>query len=382
MILGAAIDAGAPIGEIQKALDSLHIQGLSLSSRKAQRGGVSGTQVTVGLHGDAKRVTHWNEFTAIVEQSDLPPKVVERATAVLLRLAEAEAMVHGVPVEETRPHELGDMDTLVDVVGSVVGLELLEVQRLYSSPLPSGSGVIKSAHGILPVPSPATSALLAMAKAPVIPAPGGATDTGEMVTPTGAAILTTLATFRQPVMNLTKVGYGLGSRDSQLYPNALALWLGEEIDAKYNTDLTIIETNLDDMSGEMLGYVQERLFDVGALDVWFTPIQMKKNRPATMVSAIVPSILESDAITLVMKETSTLGIRVRPVSRYEAERYNVDVDTSLGTVSVKVKKLDGRNVSVSPEYEECRRIALDRDIPLHEVYRIVQREAEQNLLDQ
>ena len=380
MILGAAIDAGAPIGEIQSALDSLHINGLSLSSRKAQRGGVSGTHLTVGLDGDAKRVTHWKEFIAIVERSDLTPKVIERATAILLRLAEAEAVVHGVPVDETLPHELGDLDTLVDVVGSVVGLDLLGVERLYCSPLPSGSGVIKSEHGVLPVPSPATAALLAMAKAPVVPAPGGASDTGEMVTPTGAAILTTLATFRQPTMNLTGVGYGLGSRDSQLYPNALALWMGEEIDVRYNTDLTIIETNLDDMSGEMLGYVQERLFDIGALDVWFAPIQMKKNRPGTMVSAIVPSNLESDAIALVMKETSTLGIRVRPVSRYEAVRDIVDVDTSLGTVSVKVKRLDGRNVSVSPEYEECRRIALDRDIPLYEVYRIVQRQAEENLL--
>ena len=381
MVLGAVIDAGAPIGDVQKALDSLQIKGLSLASQRAQRGGVDGTLVTVSLGGDAKRVTHWNEFIATVEQSDLPTRVVERATVVLHRLAEAEAMVHGVPVEEARPHELGDLDTLVDVVGSVVGLELLGVERLYSSPLPSGSGVIKSAHGILPVPSPATSALSAMANAPVIPPPGGASETGEMVTPTGAAILTTLAAFRQPVMNLSRVGYGLGSRESQLYPNVLALWLGEEIDMGYNTDLAIIETNLDDMSGEMLGYAQERLFNLGALDVWFTPIQMKKNRPATMLSAIVPSNLESDAIALIMRETSTLGIRVRPLSRYEAERHIVDVETSLGPVSVKVKRLDGRNVSVSPEYEACRRIALDRSVPLHEVYRIVQREAEEYLPD-
>ena len=381
MILGAAIDAGAPIGEVQAALDSLRIDGLSLSSQRAQRGGVGGTLVTVAVGGDAKRVAGWNEFIAIIERSDLSKRVVERATAVFRRLSEAEAMVHGVPVEEARPHELGDLDTLVDVVGSVVGLELLGVERLYSSPIPSGSGTIKSAHGILPVPAPATSALLAMARAPVVPPPGGASDPGEMVTPTGAAILTTLATFRQPAMSLSKVGYGLGSRESELYPNALALWLGEEIDLKYNTDLTMIETNLDDMSGELLGYVQERLFDLGALDVWFTPIQMKKNRPATMLSAIVPSDLESDAIALAMRETSTLGIRVRPLSRFEAERHIVEVDTSLGPVSVKVKVLDGRNVSVSPEYEACRRIALDREISLQEVYRVVQREAEERLLD-
>ena len=275
---------------------------------------------------------------------------------------------------------LGELDTLVDVVGSVVGLDLLGVERLYASPLPSGSGLTKSAHGILPIPAPATAALCAIARAPVVPPPGGADDAGEMVTPTGAAILTTLATFRQPSMNLERVGYGLGSRESRHYPNVLALWLGEETGVAYTTDLTMIETNVDDMSGELLAYVQERLFELGARDVWFTPIQMKKNRPATMISAIVPSDLEPRAISLVLKETSTLGVRVRPLARYEAYRESIQIDTSLGRVAVKVKRLEGKRVGVSPEYEDCRRLALERGLPLQDVYRTVRREAEEELL--
>ena len=382
MVLGAVVDAGAPIEEIQSALDKLKIKGISLSQEPAQRGGVTGTLVSVDLEGDAERPRRFQDFIDIVEKSTLPPSVVERSCAVFRRLADAEAMVHGTRPEAVHLHELGSYDTLADVVGSVVGLDLLGIDRLYSSPFPSGSGVIQSAHGVLPVPAPATAALFAMAKAPVVPAPAKAPDTGEMVTPTGAAIVTTLATFTQPSLRVDRVGYGLGSRESQYYPNALALWLGEEIGAAYTTDLTMVETNIDDMSGEFLGYVQERLLQMGARDVWFTPIQMKKNRPATMLSAIVPSDLEQQAVALVMRETSTLGVRVRPLERYEAERRSVEVETSLGRIAVKVKRLEGKSVAVSPEYEACRQVAVDRGIPLQEVYRIVQNEAEEKLLDE
>jgi uncharacterized protein (TIGR00299 family) protein len=381
MVLGALIDAGASLGELKDALDRLNAPGFSLSCQTAQRGGVRGTLVSVELDEEGRRPRRFHDFIRTTEQSSLPSKVIERACAIFRRLAEAEAMAHGTPVGEADLHELGELDTLVDVVGSAVGLELLGVERVYASPLPSGSGVIDSGHGPLPVPAPATAALFAMARAPVSPPPRNAPDAGEMVTPTGAAILTTLATFRQPMMDLHKVGYGLGSRESRHYPNALALWLGEEIGGAYTTNLAMIETNLDDMTGEVLGYVQERLFHLGARDVWFTPIQMKKNRPATMLSAIVPSELEHQAIALVMRETSTLGVRVRPLSRYEAEREVVEVETSLGPVSVKVKRLEGRNVAVSPEYEACRRIALERGMPLQDVFRIAQREAEEKLLE-
>ena len=380
MILGAVVDAGAPFDRLRAELSKLDVKGFAISHRTGQRGGVRGTVVAVDQDEDAGRPFGWHDFVRIVEKSALPAKVVECACAVFRRMAEAEAVVHGTTPEDARFHELGELDTLVDVVGSVVGLELLGVERLYASPLPSGSGLTKSAHGVLPIPAPATAALCAIARAPVVPPPGGAADAGEMVTPTGAAILTTLATFRQPSMNLERVGYGLGSRESRHYPNVLALWLGEETGVAYTTDLTMIETNVDDMSGELLAYVQERLFELGARDVWFTPIQMKKNRPATMISAIVPSDLEPRAISLVLKETSTLGVRVRPLARYEADRESIQIDTSLGRVAVKVKRLEGKRVGVSPEYEDCRRLALERGLPLQEVYRTVRREAEEELL--
>ena len=381
MVLGAVVDAGAPFDDLKEALAGLNVKGFSLSRESAQRGGVMGTLVSVDLDEDGRRRHRWQEFVSIIERSSLPTKVVERASTVIRRLAQAEAMAHGTEVDDVHLHELGDMDTLVDVVGSAMALEMLGIERLYSSPFPSGSGVIKSEHGMLPVPSPATSALFAMARAPVVPPPGDAPETGEMVTPTGAAIITTLATFRQPGMNVERVGYGLGSRESRHYPNVLALRLGEETGVAYTTDLAMIETNVDDMGGELLGYAQERLFELGARDVWFTPIQMKKNRPGTMMSAIVPSGLEAQAIALIMKETSTLGVRVRPLARYEAERETVEVNTSLGAAKVKVKRLEGRNVGVSPEYESCRRIALERGLPLQDVYRIIQREAEEGLLE-
>jgi uncharacterized protein (TIGR00299 family) protein len=381
MILGAILDAGVSIDELNNALGKLHVNGFSLSLQRAQRGGLSGTHITVELDEAGRRPRRWQDFVEIVENSDLPKAVIERSCAVFRRLGEAEAMVHGMTLDHVHFHELGTIDTLVDVVGSIVGLELLGIQRLYSSPFPSGSGVIKSEHGILPVPAPVTATLFAMARAPVVPPRGNASETGEMVTPTGAAILTTLASFRHPSLNVERVGYGLGTRESRYYPNALALWLGEEIGATYNTDLVLLETNIDDMTGELLGYTQERLFELGARDVWFTPIQMKKNRPATMLSAIIPADLETQAIGLVMRETSTLGIRVRPLARYEAERATTEVDTSLGRVAVKVKRLDGKTVDVSPEYEAAKRIALERELPLQDVYRRVQREAEEQLLD-
>ena len=379
MILGSVIDAGVPIETIQEALDTMNVRGVELVCQEAQRGGLHGKLVTVELDDRAKRPRAWQDFVRTVEESDLDPTVKQRATTVFERLAEAR--VHKTTIEGVHLRELGTLDTLVDVVGGVVGLEALGIERLYASPFPTGSGVIRSDHGLLPVPGPATTALMAMVSAPVVPAPGNAIETGEMVTPTGAAIITTLATFRQPAMTLETVGYGLGQRESRDYPNVIALWIGEEHGASYNDDLTLIETNVDDMTGEVLGFVQERLFEAGALDVWFTPIQMKKNRPATMVSVIVRKSSEPDAIALLMKETTTLGVRTRPLTRYEADREIAEAETQFGTVAVKVKRLEGIAVAVAPEYEDCRRIALEQDLPLQTVYRLIAKDAEAQLLD-
>ena len=379
MILGALVASGLSIDRLRDVLGRLPVTGYTLSTEQATRGGVHGTIVSVDLDEDGRRPRRWQEFVGMIEGSDLSPGTVDRATRVFARLGEAEAVVHGVAPEDVRLHELGSIDTLVDVVGAVAGLELLGVDRVYCSPLPSGSGLVNSSHGVLPVPAPVTAALLSMANAHVVPPPADSTDAGEMVTPTGAAILTTLATFRQPGISLSRVGYGLGSRDPEHYPNVLALWLGKETGPIGVGHLLTLETNIDDMSPELVGYVQEALFDLGALDVWLTPIQMKKSRPGSMLSALIPAGIETVAVELLMKETSTLGVRVRPTMRHEAEREAVTVETPLGPVSVKIKRLNGKAVGFSPEYEECRRIARERRLPLQEVYRVVERAARDRL---
>ena len=380
MILGALLDAGLSLDDLRNTLASLDVDGYALSSQRAQRGGLEGTHLVVQLEERGRRTHTIQNFVEMVEASGLSDRVIDQSRAIFHRIGEAEAKVHNTEPGETHLHELGTLDTLFDVVGGVAGLEMLGVEEVYCTPFPSGSGVVRTEHGLLPVPTPATAALFAMANAPVAAPPNNAHNTGEMVTPTGAAILTTLATFEHPRLNVERIGYGLGTRDSQQYPNALALWLGTVSAAGYSTGVKLIETNIDDMSGEMLGYVQERLFEMGARDVWFTPIQMKKNRPATMLSIIVAAHSEDEIVALIMKETTTLGVRVRPLERIEAGREVVSVETSLGSAVVKLKKLNGVVVSVAPEYEDARLLALKHELPLHEVFRRVQLEAEAKII--
>ena len=378
MLIGAVVDAGVAVDVLNDALACLGVDGLRVSAADAQRGAIGGKHVSVTTPAGHGR-QQIDDFLRTVRDSKLPAAVIEQSSAVLTRLGEAEAAVHGGG-GETELHELGDLDTLVDVVAGPAGLHALGVERLYCSALPSGSGFVRTEHGTLPVPTPATAALMAMANAPVVPPPGGVPDAGEMVTPTGAAIVTTLASFQQPPMRVERIGYGLGTRNPSRYPNAAALWVGEAMGDTRVAGLRLLETNVDDMSAEMLAYAQERLFDMGARDVWFMPVQMKKSRPATMLSALVDADLEAAAVDVIMRETSTLGVRVRPVSRYEAEREVVEFESSLGAVSVKVKRLGGSAVAVHPEYESCRRIALASGKPLQDVYRIVQSEAAAKLL--
>ena len=380
MILGALLDAGLALDDLWDALAKLGVDGYALEARKARRGGLDGTHLIVNLDERGSKTHTIRDFIGIVEASGLSDSVVQRSRAVFQRLAEAEAAVHGATPEQTHLHELGTLDTLVDVVGGVAGLDMLGVERIYCSAFPSGSGVIRSQHGLLPVPAPATAALFAMANAPVAAPPGNAHNTGEMVTPTGAAILTTLADFTHPQIGVKRIGYGLGTRDSAQYPNALALWLGDEKPAAYSVGVKLIETNIDDMNGELLGYVQERLLAIGARDVWFTPIQMKKNRPAVMLSVIASADMEAAAVELIMRETSTLGVRVRPLERIEAGREVTRIDTSLGSAAVKIKRLNDAVVSVAPEYEDARRIALECRLPLQQVYAVIRREADERFL--
>lgn len=378
MVLGALVDCGLPVDTLRSVVSALNIEGVDLRSEPGQRQGVPGTHVTVSVERDDERRHSIPDFVEMVERSGLPGPVVGSATGILRRLGRAEAEVHGVEPEDVHLHELASLDTVIDITCAVAGLAELGVEAVYSSPIPTGSGVVRTSHGPTPVPAPATLALLTSAGAPIAPPLGGIQDAGEMVTPTGAALLTTLATFEQPEMTVKRSGYGLGSRDPAAYPNALGLWIGPETDAR--TSLVLLETNIDDESPQVLAYVVERLLALGAKDAWLSQAQMKKNRPGQVLSTLVAPGLEQRAADLVMRETTTLGVRSSRVRRYEAAREQIVVQTAFGSVPVKVKKLDGRVVNATPEYETAKRIALEKRLPLREVL-VAAREAARKLLD-
>ena len=382
MLLGALLDAGLDPADLEAELMKLPVPGCAIAARRGSRGGLPGVHVTLDAGGAGAESVRmgWQDFADAIAGSGLSPAVAERSLRVLRLLEEAERSVHGAAPEDPspHPHELGTLDTLVDIVGTVAGLDLLGVERLYAGPIPMGSGVIKAAHGPLPAAAPATMALAAMANAPVTPPPHG--YTGELVTPTGAALVTGLASFERPAMRLERVGYGLGTRNPESFPNAVALWIGEVERVPVRRQITLLETNIDDASPQLLGYAQERLFEMGALDVWHTPVQMKKNRPGTLLSVLVPADLEAEAVALLLRETTTLGVRRREVERYEAEREMRDVQTEFGPVAVKVKALDGRPVAAAPEYDACRAIAVERGLPLQEVLARVTQAAREQLL--
>ena len=298
----------------------------------------------MNLDDDGRRPRNFADFAASIQQSGLSDGTKRTAGKIFDALENAESAAHGGTPGHL--HELATVDTLVDVVGAVAGLELLGIGRLHASPFPAGSGSARSEHGPMAGVSPATMAIYQATGAPV--RAGGATaPPGETVTPTGAAIVTAIADFSPVSMTISRTGYGAGQRDPSSHANVAGLWLGEEVGAAANaapvaTGLTLLETNIDDMPGELFGHVQERLFELGARDVWFTPIQMKKNRPGILLSALVPDQMADGAANLLFAETSTFGIRRRPVERYEAERELVEFDSSLGRVTLKLKKMDGK----------------------------------------
>jgi uncharacterized protein (TIGR00299 family) protein len=374
MLLAAMIDAGLPLAELRRELGRLPLEGYEIDARRVTRAGVAATHVDVRVAPDQPARTLAGVLE-IIGASSLPASDRERAGSVFTRLAEAEAKVHGETVETVHLHDVGAVDAIVDVAGAVAGLRLLGVERLYCSPLVLGEGEVNGPHGRLPVPAPATLELVARANAPVGASAGSG---GELTTPTGAAIVTTLATFERPAMTVERAGYGAGKRDLADRPNALRLWLGEGAEES-TRPMLIIETNIDDMTGEMLSYVQEKLLQAGAADAWFTAIQMKKGRPAVMLSVICREPDEEKIARLILRETSTLGVRVRPVQRWEADREVMEFDSSLGRAAVKIKRLPGEPPRAAPEYDACRRLAEDTGVALAEVYRLVQAEAEARL---
>ncbi len=371
MLLGALIDAGVDATTLSGELRGLGVGGWSLHAERVTRGGIAATLAHVELAEQPQPHRKLPDVLAIIERSSLPEDDRERAAGVFRRLADAEGRVHGTTPDQIDFHEVGALDAIVDVCGAVAGLRLLGIERLYCSPLPAGAGAVRTAHGELPVPAPATLELMAIAKAPM--AAGSGDRPMEMVTPTGAAIATTLASFERPAMYVERVAYGAGGRDPEGWPNALRLWVGEA--SKSAPAMLLVETNIDDMNPELYEYVQQKLFAAGAADVWLQSVQMKKNRPGVLLSALCPPEREDAIAATLLRETSTLGVRVSAVRRHEAAREILEFESSLGPAAVKVKRLPGEAPRVAPEYEACRRLAEARGMALAEVYRLVEREA-------
>jgi uncharacterized protein (TIGR00299 family) protein len=375
MLLAGLLDAGLPLAQLYAEFEKLPVTGYELELQKTHRGPIHGTHLNVKLTGQAQGPFTFQDFLKWVDESSLNTSMKVAGSKVLERMAKAEARVHSQSVEHVQLRELGSLDTLIDVMGFVIGLELMEIERVYSSSLPAGGGWIHSQHGMLPAPSPATLELISMGEGSLIPLPVGMDPPGELVTPTGAALITVLAEFNAPPMLVQQIGYGIGTRDIPTLPNAVGLWVGSIAGEPSVGQMVLLETNLDDASPELLGYTMERLLELGARDVWFTSIQMKKNRPGIQLSVLAPPNLEHDVTELLLRETPTLGVRFRAAYRYEAERELISVPSSLGPIKVKVKRLGNLVIGISPEYEDCRQIAIDNDLSLQEVYHRVTQEA-------
>jgi len=376
MVLGALVDAGAPFRELQAELGKLGLSGYELSCREVRRAGFRATKVDVRLeagqggtvnagdapsppHGPPRRNLH--SILEIIGPSALPTAVKEGAAAVFRRLGEAEARAHGTSVDEVHFHEVGAVDAIVDVVGSCIALDLLDIEAVHCGPLPIGGGFAQGPHGRIPMPGPATAEL--MKGFPVV-------DTGvrrELVTPTGAAILTTLAAPSpgMPDMTLAAVGVGAGTADLDT-PNVLRVFVGQAAAAVANETILQVETTVDDMSPQLYEPLMDRLFEAGALDVYLTPVLMKKSRPGVVVTALCgPADVGALARTC-FAESTTIGVRWTVYQRHRLPREMLTLETALGRLTFKVSRLDGRVVTITPEFDEVRRIAREKGIPVRE----------------
>lgn len=369
MTLGALVDAGLPIDVLHDTVDALGLAGeVGITAEQARKGVLAGTKVSVIQRQPDVPHRRLQDILDMIDGAALPASVKEKASDIFVRLGEAEAHVHGVPADEVHFHEVGALDAIVDIVGAVAGLHELGVTRVVASPVPLARGVVNTAHGAIPVPGPATAELLIG-----VPVRGLDLDV-ETVTPTGAALISTLAGEFGPVpaMALERVGYGAGSFDLPL-PNMLRLLLGTPTDTTAFTGLrrdtlSVLSTNVDDMPGEWFGPLFDDLLEAGALDVWFTPVQMKKGRPAVMISVLAePS--EVPALRLILlRETTTLGVREETVTRWSVPRETRTVQTPWGEIRVKVAHLPDGREKVSPEFEDCRRLAQQHQVPLRDVF--------------
>jgi uncharacterized protein (TIGR00299 family) protein len=426
MILGALVDAGLPLDDLRRALGSLAVGSDAVWTERVDRAGVSATKFNVrgedvphshahnhdhshggdhehahdgdghrhdhhhadgpedghdhrtrahSVHGDAagQDTAHTHrrqgehrtlaDIFQLIDGSALSGAGKDRAKALFNRLGEAESAIHGVPMEQVHLHEVGALDSIVDIVGTVYALETLRAERVVSSPLNVGGGTVRSAHGTYPVPAPATVRLLEGA-----PIYAGAQRV-EMVTPTGALLVTGYATEYGPVpaMRLMKVGYGAGSRNPKDTPNVLRVLIGESDSIAASHNVVVIEAEIDDMNPQIFGLLMDRVLAEGALDVFYTAIQMKKNRPGTLLTIVAAPDARERLTAIVFRETTTIGVRYREMARECLDRETVRVETPLGAVRFKIARRNGQVLNASPEFDDCARIAGERDLPLKDV---------------
>ena len=371
MVLGAMLDAGLPFESLKTALGSLAMSGYDVQVKRVVRAGVSATKFVVEEHQSTNTHPHrhLSGIFKLVDQSALSASARDRAKAMFQRLAEVEASIHDMPVEKVHLHEVGALDSIIDIVGAVHALEWFGADRIVSSPLNVGGGTVKAAHGTIPVPAPATVKLLGDA-----PIYSGEVQK-ELVTPTGALIVSTYATSFGPVpaMNVEHVGYGAGDNDFPQNPNVLRVLMGREAVSASPTRVVVIECEIDDMNPQIFGVVMEKLYAAGALEVFYVPVQMKKNRPGTLLTAIVPPGKREAAAEIIFRETTTIGLRYMDVDRECLAREIVRVQTPIGEVRFKVASRHGRVLNAQPEFEDLAKLSNERGIPVKEVQALAQK---------
>lgn len=369
MMLGALVDLGVPIDGLRQALAGVLPPGCDVSATRVQRSGIGAIQFQVhepteaGHAGGHAHHRHLSQIVRLIDGSALGAGVKAKAIALFTRLGEAEAAIHGVPIEKVHFHEVGALDSIVDIVGAVWAIDQLGVAEIVASPLNVGSGTVETAHGRLPVPAPATLRLLE--GAPVY-------STGvpmELVTPTGALLVTGHATRfgPMPAMKPLRTGYGAGGRQIEGQPNVLRAVLGE-VGTAAGATVSVLECNIDDMNPQLFGAVLDRLYAAGALEVYFTPVQMKKNRPGTLLTVIIAPAGRAAALDVLFRETTTIGVRHHETVRECLAREVVTVATAYGDVRIKVSSRDGSVMTASPEFDDCARLATARHVPVKEVH--------------
>ena len=369
MMLGALLDAGLPLEELRRALGSLGIESGAIDAERVDRAGIAATKVRVraphASHTSHSAHSHRTlaEIAGLIDHSGLSDAGKAKAKSLFMRLGQVEASIHQVPVDRVHLHEVGALDSIIDIVGAVHGLEVLGADEIVSSPLNVGGGTVQAAHGAYPVPAPATLRLLEG-----VPVYSNGRD-GELVTPTGALLVTAYATSFGPVppMTVERIGYGAGDRDPSGRPNVLRVLTGHAASESTVERVVVIQCEIDDMNPQIFSVLMDRLYEAGALDVFYVPVQMKKNRPGTLLTIVAPPGRREALSDIVFRESTTLGLRFQEVSRERLDREIVTVETSLGPVRVKVGQRAGVVVNALPEFDDCARLAAERNLAVKDV---------------